>query len=48
MREADHDRGDELQQWAEYRQRTIANVVAAALVTFLMISGYWIVGTLAG
>jgi hypothetical protein len=33
---------------AEYRERTIANFVAAGFVTFLMISGYWIVSTLAG
>ena len=32
----------------EYRQRTVANFVAAAFVAFLMVSGYWIVSTLAG
>jgi hypothetical protein len=33
---------------AEYRKRTVANFVAAAFVGFLMVSGYWIVSTLAG
>jgi hypothetical protein len=33
---------------AEYRQRTVVNFVAATFVTFLMISGLWIVSTLAG
>jgi hypothetical protein len=32
----------------EYRQRTVVNLVAAAFVSFLMISGYWIVSALAG
>jgi hypothetical protein len=33
---------------AEYRKRAVANFVAAALVGLLMVSGYWIVSTLAG
>jgi hypothetical protein len=33
---------------AEYRQRMVANLLAAASVTFLMLSGYWVVITLAG
>jgi hypothetical protein len=33
---------------AEYRQRTVANLVARAFVVFLMVSGYWIVSTLVG
>jgi hypothetical protein len=32
----------------DYQRRTVTNLVAAALVTFLMISGYWIVSALAG
>jgi hypothetical protein len=32
----------------DYRQRTVANLAAGAFVTILMISGYWIVSTLAG
>jgi hypothetical protein len=32
----------------EYQQRTVVNLVAAAFVCFLMISGYWIVSALAG
>jgi hypothetical protein len=36
------------EEHAEHRQRSIANFVAAAFVTFLVISGYWIVSTLAG
>jgi hypothetical protein len=32
----------------EYRQRTVVNLAAAAFVSFLMISGYWIVSALAG
>jgi hypothetical protein len=33
---------------AEYRQRTVANLVVAAFLSFLMVSGYWIVSALAG
>jgi hypothetical protein len=40
--------GSNASEHVEYRQWTIANVIAAAFVTFLMISGYWIVSTLAG
>jgi hypothetical protein len=38
----------DVDEHAEYRQRTVANFVAAGFVTFLMISGYWIVSALAG
>ncbi len=32
---------------AEYRQRMLANAVAAAFITFMIITGYWVVTTLA-
>jgi hypothetical protein len=31
----------------DYRQRMIANLAAGSFVTILIISGYWIVSTLA-
>jgi hypothetical protein len=31
---------------AEYRQRMMVNAVAASFITFLAVSGYWIVTTL--
>jgi hypothetical protein len=33
---------------AEYRQRMVVNLVAASFITLLIISGYWVVATLAG
>ena len=32
----------------EYRQRMLVNAVAATFVTFLIVTGYWVVSTLAG
>jgi hypothetical protein len=32
----------------DYRQRMVANLAGGAFVSFLIISGYWIVSTLAG
>jgi hypothetical protein len=33
---------------ADYRQRMVANLLAVGFVAFLMLSGYWMVVTLAG
>jgi hypothetical protein len=33
---------------ADYRQRMVANLLAVGFVSLLMISGYWVVTTLAG
>jgi hypothetical protein len=38
----------EVEQNAEYRQRMVVNLVAAAFITFLTITAYWVVSTLAG
>jgi hypothetical protein len=32
---------------AEYRQRMLVNIIAASFITLLIISGYWVVSTLA-
>jgi hypothetical protein len=31
---------------AEYKHRMLVNAVAASFITFLVVSGYWIVATL--
>jgi hypothetical protein len=33
---------------AEYRHRMLVNALAATLITFLIVSGYWMVNTLTG
>jgi len=38
----------EVDESAEYRQRMLVNLVAASFITLLIISGYWVVSTLAG
>ena len=38
----------EVDESAEYRQRMLVNLVAASFITLLIISGYWVVATLAG
>jgi hypothetical protein len=38
----------EVEENAEYRQRMVVNLVAASFITFLTLTGYWVVNTLAG
>jgi hypothetical protein len=38
----------EVEKDADHRQRTVANLLAVGFVAFLMLSGYWMVVTLAG
>jgi hypothetical protein len=38
----------EVEENAEYRQRMVVNLLAASFITFLTITGYWVVSTLAG
>jgi hypothetical protein len=33
---------------ADYRQRMVANLLAVGFMAFLILSGYWVVATLAG
>jgi hypothetical protein len=33
---------------AEYRHRMLVNALAASFITFLMVTGYWVVTTLTG
>jgi hypothetical protein len=38
----------QVDQSAEYRHRMLVNALAASFIGLLMISGYWVVSTLAG
>jgi hypothetical protein len=38
----------EVEESAEYRHRMLVNILATFFVTILMITGYWVVSTLAG
>jgi hypothetical protein len=38
----------EAEESAEYRHRMRVNLVATFFITILMITGYWVVSTLAG
>jgi hypothetical protein len=38
----------EVEESAEYRQRMMVNALATCFITILMITGYWVVSTLAG
>jgi hypothetical protein len=38
----------EADEQAEYRERMLVNVVAAAFMAFLMVAAYWVISTLAG
>jgi hypothetical protein len=40
--------GQQVDQSAEYRHRMLVNALAASFIGLLMISGYWVVSTLAG
>jgi len=38
----------QVEESAEYRQRMFLNALATAFITVLIITGYWVVSTLAG
>jgi hypothetical protein len=37
-----------VEESAEYRHRMFVNALATIFITLLMVSGYWVVSTLAG
>jgi hypothetical protein len=39
---------EEVDASAEYRHRMLINALAASFITFLMVTGYWVVTTLTG